>query len=222
MFKLKSKKEHITDSENYVPKAFKKTKDKEKNKLKDKRNIFKNTKLKKVALIVLSLFILIIAVYVAISSYKWTNIAKQMLLNENSIIQDKEGNILAKLGSEKKNINISIEQIPTNLKNAYIAIEDERFYSHCGIDIKRTGGAILSYITHFGSSSYGGSTITQQLVKNLTGNSDDKISRKIQEWWYAWLLEISLSKEQILQGYLNIIYVGPNIYGVEARCKILF
>ena len=112
--------------------------------------------------------------------------------------------------------------MPNNLKNAYVAIEDERFYSHIGIDVKRTGAAIVSYIFHFGSSSYGGSTITQQLVKNLTGDNTDSITRKAKEWWKAIQLETCTTKDEILEAYLNVIYVGPNIYGVEEGSKYYF
>ena len=112
--------------------------------------------------------------------------------------------------------------MPNNLKNAYVAIEDERFYSHIGIDVKRTGAAIVTYVFHFGSSSYGGSTITQQLVKNLTGDNTDSITRKAKEWWKACQLETCTTKDEILETYLNVIYVGPNIYGVEAGSKYYF
>ena len=112
--------------------------------------------------------------------------------------------------------------MPDKLKKAYISIEDERFYSHHGVDIKRTASAIFNYVIHLGSSSFGGSTITQQLVKNLTGDNTDSVTRKVKEWWKAWLLESALSKEEILEGYLNIIYVGPSIYGVDAGAKYYF
>lgn len=130
--------------------------------------------------------------------------------------------LLQNCGDERKKSNISFENMPDNLKNAYVAIEDERFYSHHGVDVKRTGSAIFNYIIHLGSSSFGGSTITQQLVKNLTGDTTDSITRKVKEWWKAWLLETTLSKEEILEGYLNIIYVGPSIYGVDAGAMYYF
>ena len=125
-------------------------------------------------------------------------------------------------GDEKKKSNITFEEMPDNLKNAYVAIEDERFYKHSGVDIKRTASAIFNYVIHFGSSSFGGSTITQQLVKNITGDNTDSVTRKVKEWWKAWLLETKLSKEEILEGYLNIIYVGPSIYGVDSGAKYYF
>ena len=145
-----------------------------------------------------------------------------MFLNKNSVVVDTDGEVIAKLGVEQKKLTAPIEELPQDLLDAYVSIEDERFYLHYGIDIKRTGGAILSYITTFGNSSYGGSTITQQLVKNLTGDSTDSITRKVKEWWKAFLLECYYSKEEILEMYLNIIYVGPNMYGVKTAAKYYF
>lgn len=108
------------------------------------------------------------------------------------------------------------------MKNAYIAIEDQRFYKHSGVDLPRTGAAILSYIRNMGSASFGGSSITQQLVKNLTGDNSSKVTRKVNEWIKAFGLEGALSKDEILGAYLNIIYVGPNIYGVRMGSKYYF
>ena len=142
--------------------------------------------------------------------------------NEKSLIKDANGNILETIGDSKYKKYIKFESIPKDLKNAYISIEDERYYSHGGIDLKRTVGAIGSYVIHFGSSSYGGSTITQQLVKNITGDSSSSITRKVKEWWKACQLETVLSKDEVLEAYLNIIYVGPNIYGIEAGANYYF
>ena len=170
-----------------------------------------------VALIILAIIVLIFAINLAISTNRWKRMATEMTANEGSVVIDTDGTEIAELGCERKIINV--DNIPDNLKNAYVSIEDERFYKHHGVDIKRTGAAILSYVVHFGSSSYGGSTITQQLVKNLTGDSSDSIFRKVREWWKAWQLETSLDKDEILEAYLNVIYVGPNTYGVGAGAK---
>ena len=178
--------------------------------------------LKKVIKISILIMVIFLIVKLIIATHRWKMLAKDMLQNENSVVLDIDGNIIARIGDEKIKTSISSEQIPENLKNAYIAIEDERFYSHGGVDIKRTGGAIVTYITHFGSSPFGGSTITQQLVKNMTGDSSSKPTRKITEWWRAITLESCTTKEQILTAYLNTIYVGPNIYGVEAGAKYYF
>lgn len=176
----------------------------------------------KIIIILLLIFIISIGIWIGIITHRWKIIAKDMLLNEYSIVKDSNGNVIAELGSEKKKEKIKLSDMPSNLRNAYVAIEDERFYSHSGVDVKRTGAAIFSYIFHAGSSSYGGSTITQQLVKNLTGDSTDSVSRKIKEWWKAFQIETCATKDQLLEAYLNIIYVGPNVYGVEAGSKYYF
>ena len=182
----------------------------------------KKRKIKKIIITVIIVIILIFGIVLGVSAHTWKSLAQEMMNNQNSIVIDTDGNTIAELGSEKKQIPISYEKMPDNLKNAYVAIEDERFYKHHGVDIKRTASAIASYVIHFGSSSFGGSTITQQLVKNLTGDSSDSIIRKVKEWWKAWQLETCLSKEEILEGYLNVIYVGPSIYGVEAGARYYF
>lgn len=231
--KVNRKQEMFDDD--YVPKAFQKksTKKKEipieeieekenRKRNKDKKEKRLNRKLKKFIIVFILIIIIIFGISIGVSAHRWKKLAKEMLINENSIVVDIDGNTIAKLGCEKKNEKLSLEEIPDDLKKAYVSIEDERFYSHHGVDIKRTGAAIVSYIFHFGSSSYGGSTITQQLVKNLTGDSTDSITRKVKEWGKAWQLETCLSKDEILEGYLNVIYVGPNMYGVETAAKYYF
>ena len=94
---------------------------------------------------------------------------------------------------------VSFEDIPENLSNAYVAIEDERYYKHGGIDLRRTTSAVISYVFHGGSSSFGGSSIAQQLVKNLTGDNSSTISRKVNEWWKACVVDSAMSKEEILE-----------------------
>ena len=132
--------------------------------------------------------------------------------SSNSTILDKDGNKLAELSGDDNRKIIRLDQMPKNLKNAYVAIEDERFYTHKGVDFKRTGGAIFKYIINKGNSSFGGSTITQQLVKNITQEDDRSgmagILRKVKEWAKAYQIERMISKDQILELYLNIIFVG--------------
>lgn len=194
-----------------------------------KRNSKKNKKSKsnkkkiiKIILILILIAIIIILVNTIISMVSFWKMAKDMILNTPSKVVDNSGTEIAVIGNERNRENISIDEMPKNLKNAYVAIEDQRFYSHFGIDIKRTGAATLNYIKNFGKASFGGSTITQQLVKNLTGNTESTISRKFEEWKYAIALEVAMSKDEILESYLNIIYVGPNIYGVQTGAKYYF
>lgn len=136
----------------------------------------------------------------------------------NTVVLDKNENEIANLSTDEKRKTISLSEMPDYLPKAYIAIEDKRFYSHSGVDIKRTAGAILGVVT--GNSSYGGSSITQQLVKNITNDKDRSgiagIKRKVKEWAKAIQIERMISKNQILELYLNIIFVGgPELHGVE-------
>ena len=138
------------------PKAIQEMKNKKEDKKDKNDKTKKNKKIKKakLLLIIVSIIIIILGIKLAISTHVWKSIAKDMTLNENSIVKDINGNTIATLGSEIKKKVVSYNEIPDNLKNAYVAIEDERFYSHGGVDIKRTASAIGSYIIHFGSSSF--------------------------------------------------------------------
>lgn len=147
----------------------------------------------------------------------------------NTFVYDSEGNLIKELTGEENRKIISLKEMPTNLPNAFVAIEDERFYEHHGIDIKRTVAATVTYLTNKGSSSFGGSSITQQLIKNITNEKDDEgtagIERKIKEMSRAYQIEKILSKDDILELYLNIIYLGgygKNICGVEVASEYYF
>ena len=200
-----------------------KTSNKKGAKTKNKKDKHKNRFLRKIILILILILLIAGGIALGISAHNWKVLSEAMFINKMSVVLDKEGEVIAELGNEQKKLTpVDIEDIPKNLVDAYVSIEDERFYSHHGVDVKRTGGAILSYITSFGHSSYGGSTITQQLVKNLTGDTTDSITRKVKEWWKAFLLECYFSKDDILEMYLNVIYVGPNVYGVQTGAKYYF
>ncbi len=130
--------------------------------------------------------------------------------NKNSfVIYDKENNLTL-----TENNYASFEEIPLNLQNAFIAMEDKRFYSHNGLDLYRIGGALIHDIK-VGSFEQGASTITCQLVKNTHLSNDKTLKRKLDEAILALKLEKQLSKSQILQSYLNVIYFGNGIYGVS-------
>ncbi len=158
------------------------------------------------------------------------NLKGTLSLNLTSFIYavDKEGNThqLEVLYDEENRVWADFEEIPEHLKEAFIAIEDERFYKHNGFDIKRTLGAAFSYIekklTGGSGSTYGGSTITQQLIKNITGDDDYSIDRKIQEIYRAYVLEQDLEKDEILELYLNTIYLSQQCNGVKSAAKVYF
>lgn len=144
----------------------------------------------------------------------------------NSVIVDENGGVIANLSGDEKRKIITLADMADYLPKAYVAIEDERYYKHSGVDFKRTAGAIVNTVFG-GGSSYGGSTITQQLVKNIT--KDDEASgmagilRKVKEWAKAYQVERMISKDQILELYLNILFVGSgNLHGVELGAEYYF
>ncbi len=114
----------------------------------------------------------------------------------------------------------NLDQIPKNLQNAVVAIEDKRFYTHKGVDWHGTARAILS--TLFGGSVQGGSTITQQLVKNVTGDNQNTVKRKVTEIYRALDLEKRYEKDEILEAYLNEVYFGHSCYGVVTAAMTYF
>ncbi len=131
---------------------------------------------------------------------------------KNSTVYDKDGNEIATLSGGTKRKIVSMTDMNEYLPKAFVAIEDERFYTHRGVDIKRTLAATATFILHAGDSSFGGSTITQQLVKNITTDDEDSglggALRKVKEMSKAIQVEQYLSKDQILELYLNIIFMG--------------
>ncbi len=131
-----------------------------------------------------------------------------------------DGSILATRG-EQAGTNVSISELPPHLPQAFIAIEDRRFYSHYGIDPQGIGRAIVANVTRRGLSQ-GGSTITQQLAKNLFLTQERTMWRKLQEVELALWLEHKYSKKQILELYLNRVYFGSGAYGVEAAAQRYF
>ncbi len=139
-----------------------------------------------------------------------------------SYIYDDHGQIIHTMNGSANRLVVDYEDVPKDLINAFIAIEDQRFWSHNGVDLKRTLAAGLSYIVTMGNSSFGGSTITQQLIKNISGNWENSIQRKIQEQYMALSLEKQMTKAQIITSYMNVIYMGSNIYGVEAASRYYF
>lgn len=177
---------------------------------------------KRICLICAIIILIIGLITFLISLFKWNRIIKDVITCKNSVVLDSTGNVIAVLGESRIQEVVPLNKIPQDLIDAYVSIEDKNFYKHHGINVKRTAGAIGSYIIHKGSASYGGSTITQQLIKNVTGENESSATRKLVEFDRAIKTELLLSKDQIMQTYLNIIYVGPNVYGVEMGAKYYF
>ena len=168
------------------------------------------------------------AVIAIIKSDNWKITKEDLTLNSiDTIIYDSDGNEIANVSGDEKRRIVTLDKIPQDLQDAYISIEDERYYSHKGVDIKRTTAVTIKYIINRGSStSGGGSTITQQVIKNILRDNDDTglagIQRKIREISRAFQVEKILSKSQILELYLNTIFVGGDVYGVELGAQYYF
>ena len=151
---------------------------------------------------------------------------KNMEMNMTSVIyvQNSKGKWeeYQRLHGNENRIWVSIEKMPKNLQNAFIAIEDERFMQHPGVDWKRTGGAIGNFFFKFSDNEFGGSTITQQLIKNVTSDNGRNAMRKFREIVRALLIETHLNKTQILEAYLNTISLGNGICGVQVASNYYF
>ena len=141
--------------------------------------------------------------------------------NFTTIIYDKNGNEYASLYSSENRLYAPLNEMSPYLPKAFIAIEDERFETHFGIDIKRTGAAAVKFLTT-GNSDFGGSTITQQLIKKATNDDDRSWQRKVREIVRAIQLEQKMSKDQIIELYMNMIYLGEGAYGVETASYTYF
>lgn len=128
---------------------------------------------------------------------------------------------LERLFDRENRIWADIGKIPADLQHAFVAIEDERFYTHRGFDLKRITGAALAWFRR-GEAGYGASTITQQLIKNITSDDEVSVRRKVQEIYRAYNLEKQLSKNEILELYLNTIYLSQQCNGVEAAANVYF
>ena len=131
-----------------------------------------------------------------------------------------ENRIWVNLYDKDKTYEEDEKYIPQAMVDAIVAIEDKRFFEHNGVDWKRTGSAVLALVS--GSSNYGGSTLTQQLVKNLTDDSEVSLTRKLREIFRAINIEKEYSKDKIIEAYLNVVNFGNNCQGVEAASELYF
>lgn len=171
------------------------------------------------------LFTCIFAVYVKTCLTDDLNVSlEEMTLSLSSIIlyeDDGEWKELATLYSEEDRIWVDYEDIPINLEHAAVAIEDRHFYTHKGVDWFRTVGAFANMFVGM-RNNFGGSTITQQLIKNVTEYDDVTVQRKLLEIFRALDFEKIYTKEEIITWYLNEIYLGERCYGVGTASKMYF
>ncbi|MFB4258529.1 transglycosylase domain-containing protein [Shouchella clausii] len=168
------------------------------------------------AMMVLSF--LIFAVAILAGTYQIDE--EKLMMNNSSVIVDTEGNVITNLYMENREV-IPIEQVPELVQQAFVAMEDSRFYEHQGIDFKAIGRALYRDILA-GAKVEGGSTLTQQLAKNLFLSNEKAWLRKTNEVLIAMNLERRYSKSEILEKYLNQVYFGHGAYGIEAAAHLYF
>lgn len=185
------------------------------------------------ALIICTVVVILIGIIIGMYASATKEIeamnVQNLAVNYSSIIyyfdEDGDAHEMENVYNNGNRIWIDSEEIPKVMKQAIVAIEDERFYDHGGIDIKRTTGAFFGWVKAKitgGSTSYGGSTITQQVIKNITNKKNKTAMRKVKEMLLAVALEKELTKDEILTVYLNLVCFANNCYGVEAASNIYY
>ena len=149
------------------------------------------------------------------------DLAHDILPPASSHIYDANGNEIANIHADENREPVKIAQVPKDLQNAFVAVEDNRFYDHMGVDPRGIARAIYANLRGR-TVTEGGSTITQQLAKNAYLTQDRTLKRKIQEVFLALQLERQYTKQEILELYLNQIYFGQGAYGVQAAAQTYF
>ena len=188
----------------------------------------KRSRLKIILLVLVGLIVLAGAsglglfIYYAQSAPK---ITRNALSSDNSTkFYDSKGKLISRLGAQNRDY-VKSADIPTNLKNAIVSTEDRRFYKHHGVDPVRILGAATANVTGSSLGLQGGSTLTQQLVKLSvfsTAASDRTLKRKAQEAWLAIQVENKYSKSQILEFYINKVYMGNGVYGMQTAAEYYY
>ena len=177
----------------------------------------------KISLVILLIFfitILGVLTYLSITASNAKLDSKKLInLNKSITYLDRYNNELTEMIDGNDVAKIS--DIPTHTINAFVAIEDKRFYTHNGVDVKRLFGSLLKNLTSF-SFKEGGSTISQQLIKNTHLTSEKTLTRKAKEIKLALDLEKKYSKNEIMEKYLNTIYFGDNCYGISSAANYYF
>jgi len=139
-------------------------------------------------------------------------------LSERSVVLAKDGSVLGVLHAEENRVPIKLGDVPPQVVKAVIDIEDDRFYQHGGVDLRSLGRALATNVSA-GGVRQGGSTITQQLVKNSLLSPKQDVHRKLKEAVLAVRLESQMSKKEILERYVNTVYFGNGAYGIEAAAE---
>ena len=220
--KISSSSTRPTGSSSKLPKnSSKKTKSISKSSKKDKFKIFRTIGVVLLVTMVLGVAVSTALVFVALKDVEpMTKASLDKKVNTVTELLYSDGSLMGNPPTDNKKIPISIKDMPTHLQHALVSIEDQRFYDHNGVDLKGLAKATL--INIFTSSSPGGSTINMQVSKNLLTSSEVSIVRKIKDIYYALEMNKTLSKNEVLELYLNSAYFGRGAIGVEAAANAYF
>lgn len=207
--------------------SIKKPKRSKKSMIKNSAIILKRIFLSALAIMILTGFFML----AFLNYYKSSLMENDISLNINAsklsltsfiYVNDNEGRPqeYQRVHNSENRVWVDFQDIPQTMKDAVVAIEDKRFYEHRGVDWKRTIGAVLNLLK--GTQGYGGSTLTQQLIKNITEDNEVSLSRKAREIFRALQLEQMYSKDEILEAYLNVVNFGSGCRGVQAAANVYF
>jgi penicillin-binding protein 1A len=152
---------------------------------------------------------------------KGEGLAQMSELSERSVVLRRDGSKITDLFVDENREPVKLSQVPDAVVNAVIGVEDDRFWKHHGIDLRGTFRALATNVSS-GQVRQGGSTITQQLVKNSLLTPEKTVDRKVREALLAWRVEDHNTKKQILERYLNTVYFGNGAYGVQAAGEVYF
>lgn len=203
---------------------------------KNKKNKSQNPVLKFTFTVLKIVFVFFMAICIAVSGIlsgavlgyiKTASPVKEedlLITNLTTFIYDANGKEMKQL-TGKDNVDrewVPYDELPKYLEEAIISVEDERFLKHKGVDIQGILRAVQRKILSPSSKMEGGSTITQQVVRNITGQTQVSLQRKVQEWYQAWDFEKRYNKWQIIEFYANLVYFGNSYYGVRSSSKAYF
>ena len=194
---------------------------------KKKRKKKKKTGMRRLLGLLFKLFLLLMVICAAYVGYvilttpeiDTSNIYEN--ISQSSIIYDDQGEVLESVATSKNRTNVEYSEMPKNLINAFVAVEDKTFFTHKGFNVIRIFGAVKDSVLRHKDIG-GTSTITQQLARNIYLTPERSMARKIREAYYTIILEKHLSKEQIIEAYLNTINLGFGAYGVQTAAQSYF
>lgn len=150
------------------------------------------------------------------------DISASIAPDASSRIYDAKGRLITTVHAEENRIPVSIDEVPANLQNAFIAAEDVRFYEHYGVDPRGILRAAFRNVISGNATGQGGSTITQQLARNAFLSQEQTLKRKLLEVFLAFKIERQYTKKEILEMYMNQIYFGQGCYGIQTASKVYF